>query len=69
MTGAAPDRPVVVQLTPASPVTFEAPLRFATEEAWAGFLEVWTGAYENLGIPAPVEGVDYQFINEKGNQS
>ena len=65
-----PDRPVVVQLTPASTaVTFEAPLRFATEEAWAGFLEVWTGAYENLGIPAPVEGVDYQFINEKGNQS
>ena len=64
-----PDRPVVVQLTPASPVTFEEPLRFATEAAWAGFLEVWTGAYENLGIPAPVEGVDYQLINEKGNLS
>ena len=66
MKGPVMPDPIVVQLTPASPVTFEAPLRFATEADWVAYLESWTGVRENLDLPAPIAGVDYQLINLEG---
>ena len=63
-----PDLPFEVRVLPASPaVVYEEPLRFATAEDRDGFLEVWAGVHENQGIPLPVEGVDYELVNQEGN--
>lgn len=54
--------PFEVWLTRASTaVVLEGPLRFATAEDWAGFLESWSGVCENAGAPLPIEGTDYQL--------
>ena len=60
------DLPFEVWLTPASPVVFEGPLRFADEADWARYLKSWCGVCENIEAPLPVEGVDYRL---KGSAS
>ena len=59
--------PFGIRIIPATDfVVFEEPLRFETAEARAGFLASWAGAHENQEIPLPIEGVDYELINQEG---